>query len=51
MRDLPVIKLELTKPETFGNIAEKLTPDERRTLATDLIALIKVDETSMNSVG
>lgn len=48
MRDLPAIKLELTKPETFGNVAEKLKPDERRTLATDLIALVKVDEASMH---
>jgi len=48
MRDLPVIKLKLSEPEKFGNVAEKLTSDERRTLATDLIALVKVDESSMN---
>ena len=48
MRDLPVIKLTLSEPEKFGNVAEKLTVDERRTLATDLIALVKADETSMN---
>jgi chaperonin GroES len=48
MRDLPVLKLDLSKPEDFGNVAEKLGVDERRTLATDLIALVKVDETSMN---
>lgn len=48
MRQLPVLKLDLSKPETFGNVAEKLGQDERRTLALDLIELIKVDETSMS---
>lgn len=45
---LPVIKsLDLSHPETFGNVAEKLSTDERRTLANDLILLIKIDDTSM----
>jgi chaperonin GroES len=48
MRELPVIELKLSAPEDFGNVAEKLDVNERRTLATDLIALVKVDETSMN---
>ena len=48
MRDLPVLKLDLTEPEKFGNVAEKLKPDERRTLATDIIELIGVDENSMS---
>jgi hypothetical protein len=47
MRDLPVIELKLSEPEKFGNVAKKLTDDERRTLATDLIMLVKVDENSM----
>ncbi len=47
MRDLPVLKLDLTKPQTFGNLAAKLDPEERRTLAADLIELITLDETSM----
>lgn len=48
MRDLPNIELDLTKPETFGNVAAKLTLDERRRLAVDLIELIKIDENSMS---
>lgn len=48
MRDIPKIQLDLAKPESFGNVAEKLDPDARRVLATDLIDLIGVDETSMN---
>ena len=48
MRELPVIKFDLTKPETFGNLAKKLDRQERRTMASDLIELIKVDEGSMS---
>ena len=48
MRDLPVLKLDLKKPQDFGNVAEKLTPDERRTLAADIIELIGIDEQSMS---
>lgn len=48
MRDIPVLKLTLTEPEKFGNTAEKLEPDQRRTLATDVIKLIGVDEQSMS---
>lgn len=48
MRDLPEIKLNLKEPESFGNLAEKLTEDTRRTLAEDLIQLINADETSMS---
>jgi hypothetical protein len=47
MRDLPVLKLNLNEPELFGNVAEKLDVQERRTLAIDLIELVKIDETSM----
>ncbi len=48
MRDLPVLKLDLKKPQDFGNVAEKLSPDERRTLAADIIELIGIDEQSMS---
>ena len=48
MRDLPTLKLDLNAPETFGNLAERLTVDERRRLATDMIALIDVDAGSMS---
>ena len=48
MRDLPILELDLTQPQTFGNVAEKITPDERRTMAADIIALIGVDEQSMS---
>lgn len=48
MRDLPVLKLKLDEPEKFGNVAEKLNPDERRALASDIIELIGVDENSMS---
>lgn len=48
MRALPKLKFDINEPEKFGNLAEKLTVDERRTLATDLIELIAVDEKSMS---
>jgi hypothetical protein len=48
MRDIPVLKLNLSEPQTFGNVAERLQPDERRTLAADIIDLIGVDEQSMS---
>jgi hypothetical protein len=48
MRELPILKLDLTKPQDFGNVAEKLGPDERRTLAADTIQLIGIDEQSMS---
>jgi hypothetical protein len=48
MRDLPILKIDLKKPETFGNLAEKLDQAERRTLASDLIELIGIDEQSMS---
>ena len=48
MRDLPKLKLDLNKPEDFGNVAAKLKEDERRTLANDLIELIGIDENSMS---
>lgn len=47
MRNIPAIELDLNKPETFGNVAAKLNDDDRRTLATDIIELIGVDENSM----
>lgn len=48
MRDIPVLKLNLKEPEKFGNVAAKLDRDQRRRLAEDLIALIKIDDTSMS---
>lgn len=48
MRDLPKLKLTLTAPEKFGNLAEKIDSNIRRTMAEDLITLIKIDETSMS---
>lgn len=48
MRDLPVIKIDVNKPEDFGNLAEKLDAAERRTLAIDLCDLIRIDERSMS---
>jgi len=48
MRELPALELDLNKPQTFGNLAEKLSVDERRRLAIDLIELIGVDERSMS---
>ena len=48
MRELPKLKIDLKKPEDFGNLAAKLDQSERRQLATDLIELIGIDETSMN---
>lgn len=47
MQEDPALKLDLNKPETFGNLADRLTVDERRRLATDLIELIGIDENSM----
>lgn len=48
MRELPVLKIDLKKPQTFGNLAEKLDQSERRTLASDLIELIGIDDGSMS---
>jgi len=48
MRDLPEIKLNLKEPEKFGNVAEKLSDDDRRNLATDMVELISVDDSSMS---
>jgi len=48
MRNLPKLSFDIKAPESFGNIAEKLDVEERRRLATDLIELINVDETSMS---
>lgn len=47
MRELPKLQIDLGKPESFGNLAEKLGEDDRRTVATDLVELIKIDEGSM----
>lgn len=47
---LPTVKnLDLSHPESFGNVAEKLQADERRRLADDLILLIKIDDESMST--
>lgn len=48
MRDLPTIKLDLKKPETFKNVAALMDPADRRTLASDLIELIESDRSSMS---
>lgn len=48
MRDLPALKINLKEPEKFGNLAEELKADERRTLASDLIELINMDSESMS---
>lgn len=48
MQQLPALDLDLNKPETFGNVAEKLAVDDRRRLANDLIELIGVDANSMS---
>jgi hypothetical protein len=48
MRDLPTIKFDVSKPEKFGNLAEKLDKSERQLIAEELISLIGVDEQSMS---
>lgn len=48
MRELPKIKFDLKKPESFGNLAEKIGPDERRLVATELNDLIDTDDGTMN---
>lgn len=48
MRELPTLKFDLNEPENFGNVAEKLEPDDRRLLANDLVELIGIDEQSMS---
>jgi hypothetical protein len=48
MRDLPKLKLNLSQPETFGNLAKALDQDARRSIAIDLTDLIHTDETSMS---
>ncbi len=48
MRDLPKLSLDLKNPEGFGNVAEKLNDDDRRTIATDLIELVNMDLGSMS---
>jgi len=48
MREIPKLKLDLNKPEEFGNLANRLADDERRTVANDIIELVAVDESSMS---
>ena len=48
MRDLPILKLKLSEPEKFGNLAEGLDVEVRRRMANDLIQLIGIDEGSMS---
>jgi len=49
MREIPVIEnLALDKPQTFGNVAALVSEDRRRMFATDLIELVRIDETSMS---
>jgi len=48
MRDLPKLKLNLSNPETFGNLAKDMDQDARRSIAIDLAELIHTDETSMS---
>ena len=47
MINLPELKLDLKMPENFGNLAEKLSVEQRRKLAEDLIELVTIDERSM----
>jgi len=44
----PILEFDISDPDSFGNLAEKMTTEERRRLATDLIELIAVDEQSMS---
>jgi len=44
----PEVKLTLTAPERFGNVAEKLTVDQQCTLASDIVSVVKIDEGSMS---
>lgn len=46
--DFPIIEFNVAEPEKFGNLAEKLTAEERRRFADDLIMLIGIDEQSMS---
>lgn len=44
---IPTVKFDVSKPESFGNLAEKMTAEDRRALADELIVLIGIDEESM----
>jgi hypothetical protein len=44
----PKIKLKLTEPEKFGNVAEQLSENERHDIATFVTDLVKIDEGSMS---
>src|ERR1700720_1288333 len=46
---LPELKFEISDPESFGNLAEQMTTEERRSLADELVMLIGVDEQSMSN--
>ena len=45
---LPILKFDISDPESFGNLAAKMDVNERRRLATDLMELIALDEQSMS---
>jgi hypothetical protein len=45
---LPSLEFDIGNPESFGNLAEEMSTEERRQLATELLELIGVDEQSMN---
>jgi hypothetical protein len=47
MQRLPTLKFDVGDPESFGNLAEKMDVEERRSLADELIMLIGIDEQSM----
>jgi len=45
--DSPELNLDLQKPETFKNLAERLDETDRHRLAQYVIELVDIDETSM----
>lgn len=49
MYEPPVLDLDINAPEEFGNVAEKMSRDDRVSLASHLIEMIKIDESSMST--
>lgn len=46
--NIPATKLDLQHPKKIGNLAEKLSAEQRRALADYVIELVKIDEKSMS---
>ena len=44
----PKLKLDLEAPDKIGNLAEKLSENDCRTIADHVIQLVKIDEVSMS---